>query len=76
MENKYFVVRVLHNGAKDTVDLAKPSMFDDFDSAKKELHDIMSTYINYGDLDSVCVLLFDGNGRTIMSDSWKKSKAE
>lgn len=76
MENKYFVVRVLHNGAKDTYDVQKPSMFDDFDSAKKELHNIMSTYIQYGDLDSVCVILFDGNGAPKMSDSWKKSKTE
>lgn len=56
---KYYVERRLHNAETDGYDYQRPTKFDTLDEAQKEAAKIMSTYINYGKLDRVSVLIYD-----------------
>lgn len=69
---KYFVNYVLHNAETDGYAYQKPTAFDDLDSAKKEFHNALSTYINYGKLDRVSVMLFDDYNNIYMKEYWEK----
>jgi len=73
---EYFVERLLHNGEKDAWDYKATKKFDDIDSAKKEFHNVLSTYINYGTLDFVSVILVDKYMNVIDKEYWEKAKAE
>lgn len=75
MPNKYYVVRILHNGETGAEDLQKPAAFDDLESAKKEFHNMLATYIKYGKLDKVTVVLFDRDAHTIMAETWTAPEA-
>lgn len=71
-ERLYYVERRLTNGLTGATDYAKPKQFVNLDAAKKEFHNVLSTYIEYGDLIKVAVQLYDDNNSLIMSDVWNK----
>lgn len=70
MEVKYFVDWVSHNGDSDAWNFKQTKKFDDIDTAKKEFHNVLGTYIEYGKLDFVTAVLYDSYGRMIMSECW------
>lgn len=72
MTNKFYVERRLHNGETDATDYAKPIQKDTLDEAKKEAHNILATYINYGKLDCVAVMVYDNVNNVLMSEVWQK----
>ena len=67
---KFFVEFNTHNKDKDTWNYKQTKMFDDYDSAKKEYHSQLSTYIQYGTLDHVSVVLFDSFGNMLNTEYW------
>lgn len=69
---KYFVNRILHNEETDGFDYQRPASFDNLDSAKKEFHNVLSTYINYGKLNKVSAILFDDYNNIYMKEVWEK----
>lgn len=70
METKYFVDWCSHNGETAAWNFKQTKMFDDISSAKKEFHNVLATYIEYGKLDFVTAVLYDSYGRMIMSECW------
>lgn len=75
MANKYFVELNTHNAKTDAWNYKQTKAFDDLDAAKKEFHNIFSTYINYGDLDHVGAIIWDAFARVLMTDYWHKPQA-
>lgn len=71
MKEKYFVEFITHNAEKDAWNYKQTKMFATYDEARKEFHNILSTYINYGSLDKVTVYLFDSS-KAIKSETWEK----
>lgn len=70
METKYFVDWCSHNKESDAWNYKQTKMFDSIDTAKKEFHNILATYIEYGKLDFVTAVLYDCYGRMVMSECW------
>ena len=70
METKYFVDFCTHNGETDGWNFKQTEKFDDLDSAKKAYHGKLNTYIQYGKLDFVMVILYDSYGNKKMSEYW------
>lgn len=73
---KYFVNIVTHNGETDGWNYKDVKAFENLDSAKKEYHNALSTYIAYGKLDNVSVCLFDYNHNVIARENWHKEFVE
>lgn len=69
---QFFVELNTHNGKTDAWNYKQTKKFDDYDSAKKEFHTDLSTYIQYGDLDHVSVVLFDSFGNMLNTEYWDK----
>ena len=70
MERQFFVEFNTHNKKTDAWNYKQTKKFEDYDSAKKEYHNLLSTYIQYGDLDHVCVILFDSFGNMLNHEYW------
>lgn len=70
---KYFVEFNTHNEESDAWNYKQTKMFNDYDSAFKEFCNILATYINYGKLDHVGVVLFDSFGNVKDHRYWDKS---
>lgn len=68
---RYFVEFVPHNADKDAWNYKQTKIFATLDKARKEYHNILSTYINYGALDLVTVYLMDSH-KAIKSETWEK----
>ena len=73
---KYFVEFNTHNEMSDAWNYKQTKMFDDFDAARKEFHNIMATYIEYGNLDHVSTVLFDSFGNMLDHEYWDKPQPE
>ena len=71
-ERKFFVEFNTHNGKTDAWNFKQTKKFDTYDTARKEFHNILSTYIEYGDLDHVGVILFDSFANTMDHEYWDK----
>lgn len=76
MGTKYIVDWTSHNGKTDAWNYKQAKQFDDLNTAKKEFHNILSTYIQYGDLDHVCAIIWDSYGNKIVSEYWSKPAPE
>lgn len=72
METRFYVFRELHNGETGGIDYQKPDSFTDKDMAEKKYHEYLSTYIGYGKLDRVSVVLLDSFMNPLMSRVWVK----
>lgn len=70
METKYIVDWTSHNGDTGAWNFKQAKQFDNLSDAKKEYHNTLGTYIGYGKLDYVCVVLWDNYGNMIMSEYW------
>ena len=70
METKYFVDFCTHNSESGGWNYKQTKMFDNLSTAQKEYHNLLATYIEYGNLDFVCVVLWDMFGNMIMSENW------
>lgn len=69
----YYVERRLHNEETGATDYAKPKQFGTLSEAQKEGASILSTYINYGKLDRVSVLIYDDMNNTFpIPTVWEK----
>ena len=66
----YYVERRLHNGETQATDYAKPVAKATLSEAKKEFHNVLATYIGYGKLDKVSVLLYDDDNNIYASEVW------
>lgn len=73
---KYYVFRILHNGETGAEDYQKPDCFDNLDSAKKKFHEYLNTFIAYGKLDRIAVVILDSFGNTIKLETWSKPVEE
>ena len=73
MPKKYYVERRLTNGKTGGIAYDKPTQFDNIDAATKEFHNVLATYVNYGDLIKVAVLLYDEDNAIIESKVWRKN---
>lgn len=69
---KFYVFRTLHNGETGAEDYQKPDSFSNLDDAKKKFHEYLQTYIGYGKLDRVAVVILDSFGNTIKLETWSK----
>lgn len=76
METLYLVEICQHNGVKDAWNYKQTKTFTDLSLAKKEFHNQLGTYIGYGELDHVAVILWDSYGNKIMSEYWHKESVE
>lgn len=70
VERKFFVEFNTHNSETDAWNFKQTKKFDDYDTARKEFYNIMSTYIQYGKLDHVCAVLFDSFGNMLDASYW------
>jgi len=70
VERKFFVEFNTHNGKTDAWNYKQTKMFADLDTARKEFYTDLSTYIQYGDLDHVSVVLFDSFGNQLLHEYW------
>ena len=70
MEIMYFVDWCSHNSKTNSWNYKQTKIFSDISAVKKEFHNILATYIEYGDLDFVTAVLYDSYGRMIMSECW------
>lgn len=71
----YFVERRLYNGESGGIDYAKPQKFDNLDEALKAYHNVLSTYINYGQLVKVSAMLYNDDNGIIEQFVWNKQEA-
>lgn len=71
-ETKYFVDFATHNAKSGGWNYKQTKMFTDLSSAKKEFHNVLSTYIQYGDLDHVVAIIWDMYGNKVDSEFWQK----
>lgn len=69
---KYFVDWCSHNEETGAWNYKQATMFDNFAAAKKKYHETISTYMMYGKLDYLMVILYDSEGRKYMTERWKK----
>lgn len=69
---RYYVFRVLHNGETGGEDFQKPDVFTDLEMAKKKYHEYLSTYIGYGKLSFVSVVIWDSYGNPVARELWQK----
>lgn len=69
---KYYVFRVLHNGETGGEDYQKPDVYTDLEQAKKKFHEYLSTYIAYGKLTVVSVIITDSYGNMVARECWTK----
>ena len=76
METFYIVDFATHNSETDAYNFKQAKKFTDLASAKKEFHGILNTYIQYGKLDYVCVIIWDCYGNKIMSEYWQAPEEE
>ena len=72
MNTEYFVDFATHNGKSDSWNFKQTKKFEDLSAAKKEFHSILSTYIQYGDLDHVVAIIWDMYGNKVDSEFWQK----
>lgn len=70
METKYFVDFCTHNGDTGAWNFKQTEKYDDLASALKAYHGKLNTYIQYGKLDFVMVILYDSFGNKHMSEYW------
>lgn len=71
---RYYVWVELHNGETGGYAYpAKPDTFDDIDEAEKKYHEYLNTYIKYGSLDRVSVMVIDSFCNVLMSRVWAKA---
>lgn len=73
METMYFVEICQHNAKNNSWNYKQTKAFSDLELAKKEFHNVMATYIGYGDLDHVGCLIWDCYGNKIVSEYWHKA---
>lgn len=71
---KYYVFRTLHNAETGAEDYQKPDSFSDLDSAKKKFHEYLQTFIAYGKLDRVAVVILDSFCNPIQTETWVKQE--
>lgn len=71
-DRKFFVEFNTHNGDTDAWNYKQTKIFDDEDAARKEFHNIMATYIEYGKLDHVGAIMFDSFENVIDKEYWEK----
>ena len=74
MKTMYFVEICQHNGKTDAWNYKQTKAFDDISEARKEFHNQLSTYINYGDLDHVGVILWDSYTNVLAREYWQKEQ--
>lgn len=74
METMYYVDFTTHNGKTSGWNYKQTKQFASLDAAKKEFHNILSTYIEYGDLDLVTAVLWDSYGNMRMTEFWQKEQ--
>lgn len=72
MDTMYYVDFTTHNAKTSAWNYKQTKQFADLSAAKKEYHAALSTYILYGDLDFVCVVLWDMYGNMVDSEYWQK----
>ena len=72
METMYYVDFTTHNGKSGGWNFKQTKQFSDLSTARKEFHNVLSTYIQYGDLDFVCAVLWDMYGNMKDSEYWQK----
>lgn len=72
-ERKFFVEFNTHNAKTGSWNYKQTKMFDTYDTARKEFHNILATYIEYGDLDHVGVILFDSFSNVLDHEYWDKA---
>lgn len=74
LETLYLVEICQHNEVKNSWNYKQTKTFTDLELAKKEFHNQLATFIAYGDLDHVGVILWDMYGNKIMSEYWHKAQ--
>lgn len=65
METKYFVDFQTHNAQTGGWNYKQTKIFTDKDAAIKEYHNILATYIEYGDLDFAHAIAYDQYGNIL-----------
>ena len=73
---KFFVEFNTHNEASDAWNYKQTKIFDDYDTAYKEFCNILATYIQYGQLDHVGVILFDSYSNKLDGRYWDKPEPQ
>lgn len=73
---RYLVEICQHNGDTDKWNYKQTLFFESLDEAKKAYHNQLGTYIGYGALDHVSVILWDSYGNKLMSEYWHKVTPE
>lgn len=74
VDRKFFVEFNTHNAKTGGWNYKQTKMFDTYDEAFKEFCGILNTYILYGDLDHVGVILFDCFSNPLDHRSWDKEE--
>lgn len=69
-EKRYFVDWVSYNAEKKAWNYKQAKMFTNLDDAKKEFHNTLATYIGYGSLTHVAVMLYDECFNIIDRETW------
>lgn len=72
MDTKYYVMRTLHNSETGAEDYQKPDSFSNLNDAKKKFHEYLQTFIGYGKLDRVAVVILDSALNIIQHEMWVK----
>ena len=73
-ETMYYVDFTTHNAESGAWNFKQTKQYADLSTARKEYHNALSTYIEYGKLDFVCVVLWDMYGNMIDSEYWQKAE--
>ena len=69
-QRQYFVEFNTHNAKTDAWNYKQTKKFESYDEARKEFYNILATYIQYGDLDHVGVILFDSFANPLLHEYW------
>ena len=74
MERKFYVEWNSHNAKTGSTNYKQTKEFATYDSALKEFCNVLATYIEYGDLDHIGVILFDSFCNVLDHRSWDKAE--
>ena len=74
-DRKFFVEFNTHNAKTGGWNYKQTKIYDSEDSARKDFHNVMATYIQYGDLDHVGAIMFDSNSNVLDKEFWDKAEA-
>lgn len=75
-DRRFFVEFNTHNAKTGGWNYKQTKIFDSESTARKEFYNVMSTYIEYGDVDHVGAIMFDSFCNVLDHDYWDKPEPE